>query len=295
MLVLLASSAAWRAAPTIFGDRKACSARAAPTMAVGDRKEPKSNTFVSLRQTFALAADARPPPAVERFLESARTAPRCLYCGWSRSGETLVLEEAFADADAPTAHWNAARPELDALTALSAPELHGPTAEIARCAVDATLYALDANAFSNFARDTDGHMTGLRACSLQQRFAVSEWAAAAPIMAAIVEAAKRERGVIHFGWARSNDRLFLRAAHQNEAAILRHIDGVAPLVAQLTAGPAALESTELHATTAQLNGCRSAVEDAYAGARCFARCGGFSRYEAWEGDFEGWKSNVRFS
>ena len=39
--------------------------RAAPaTMAVGDRKEPKSNTFVSLRQTFALAADARPPPAV---------------------------------------------------------------------------------------------------------------------------------------------------------------------------------------------------------------------------------------
>ena len=72
-------------------------------MAVGDRKEPKSNTFVSLRQTFALDADARPPAAVERFLESARTAPRCLYCGWSRCGETLVLEEAFADADAPTA------------------------------------------------------------------------------------------------------------------------------------------------------------------------------------------------
>ena len=38
-------------------------------------------------------------------------------------------------------------PLLDALTALSAPELHGPTAEIARCAVDATLYALDASAF----------------------------------------------------------------------------------------------------------------------------------------------------
>ena len=110
---------------------------------------------------------------------------------------------------------------------LSAPELHGPTAEIARCAVDATLYALDASSFSNFARDTDGHMTGLRACSLQRRFAVSDWAAAAPIMEAIVEAAKRERGVIHFGWARSDDRLFLRAAHQNEAAILRHIDGVA--------------------------------------------------------------------
>ena len=209
--------------------------------------------------------------------------------------KALVLDEAFADADAPTAHWNAARPELDALTALSAPELHGPTAEIARCAVDATLYALDASSFSNFARDTDGHMTGLRACSLQQRFAVSDWAAAAPIMEAIIEAAKRERGVIHLGWARSDDRLFLRAAHQNEAAILRHIDGVAPLVAQLAAGPAALEATELHATTAQLNGCRSAVEDAYAGARCFARCGGFSRYEAWEGDFEGWKSNVRFS
>ena len=104
MLVLLATCAAWRAAPTIFGDRKACSARAAPVpMAVGDRKEPKSNTFVSLRQTFALAADARPPPATEQFLESARTAPRCLYCGWSRSGDTLVLEEAFADADAPTA------------------------------------------------------------------------------------------------------------------------------------------------------------------------------------------------
>ena len=79
------------------------------------------------------------------------------------------------------------------------------------------------------------------------------------------------------------------------AAAVISAGGVAPLVAQLAAGPAALEATELHATTAQLNGCRSAVEDAYAGARCFARCGGFSRYEAWEGDFEGWKSNVRFS
>ena len=33
-------------------------------------------------------------------------------------------------------------------------------------------------------------MTALRACSLQQRFAVSDWAAAAPTMEAIVEAAK---------------------------------------------------------------------------------------------------------
>ena len=140
MLVLLASSAAWRAMPA--------------TMAVGDRKEPKSNTFVSLRQTFALGADARPPPAVERFLESARTAPRCLYCGWSRNEELLVLEEAFADADAPTAHWNAARLELDALAALSAPELHGPTAEIARCAVDATLYVLDARLATSRATPT---------------------------------------------------------------------------------------------------------------------------------------------
>ena len=38
--------------------------------------------------------------------------------------------------------------------------------------------------------------------------------------------------------------------------------GVAPLVAQLAAGPAALESTALHAPPAQLDSCRSAVEDA---------------------------------
>ena len=60
--------------------RPECRSTCRPTMAVGDRKEPKSNTFVSLRQTLA------PRVALHRGWngsESARTRRR-LYRGWSR-------------------------------------------------------------------------------------------------------------------------------------------------------------------------------------------------------------------
>ena len=76
---------------------------------------------------------------MERFLEK-RGRRHAALLRLEPSGDRAVLDEAFADADAPTAHWNAARAGSTRWTARAGAELHGLTAEIARCAVDA-IYA----------------------------------------------------------------------------------------------------------------------------------------------------------
>ena len=97
--------------------------------------------------------------------------------------------------------------------------------------------------------------------SFQPTFIVTDWAAIPRLMEAYVDHARSENGCSCCGWSRCEDRLFVSEAHRDADALVDHLNGVAPIVAQLLAGAAALERAELHGPASSFDACRNIVDE----------------------------------
>ena len=96
--------------------------------------------------------------------------------------------------------------------------------------------------------------------TIQPTFTVTDWAAAAPIMAEFVERTKTETGCIYYGWSRAGDKLFCREAYVDAAGVLAHLDNVGACVGKLLDGPATLDKIELHGPKEELDKCKAGMD-----------------------------------
>ena len=71
----------------------------------------------------------------EQFIEKAQNEPKCLYYGFSFSGDQVHCREGYRDADGVLAHLENVGPllgEFMKLADLTRLEIHGPAEEIAK-------------------------------------------------------------------------------------------------------------------------------------------------------------------
>lgn len=69
----------------------------------------------------------------EKFVESSRTEPKCLYYGFSFDGDEAHCREGYADAEGLLAHLNNVGPLLQEalqLAEIIRLEIHGPESEL---------------------------------------------------------------------------------------------------------------------------------------------------------------------
>jgi len=96
--------------------------------------------------------------------------------------------------------------------------------------------------------------------SREPTFTVTNWAAAKPLMAAWLEAARAERGLMFCGWTISGDKLACREACPDADFLIAHAQKVSPMLEKLLAGTATLDRMCIHAPAGDVDRCAEAMQ-----------------------------------
>ena len=113
--------------------------------------------------------------------------------------------------------------------------------------------------------------------TIHPTFTLLDKTKALPIMAKFVEATKKEKGCIYYGWTICGDKLFCREAYVNGAAVNAHLENVGKLIGEILAdGVAKLDSIEMHGDSKELEICKPGTKDL--GTKYFEVHSGFSKY-----------------
>eukprot|EP01083_Nonionella_stella_P120752 362119_1 len=83
-------------------------------------------------------------------------------------------------------------------------------------------------------------------CTIDPHFTVLDKAAAVPIMAEFVEATKKEKGCVYYGWTICGDKMWCREAYADGAAVVAHLENVGALVGKLLEKSCKLDSIGIH-------------------------------------------------
>jgi quinol monooxygenase YgiN len=105
-------------------------------------------------------------------------------------------------------------------------------------------------------------------CSIHPYFTILDEEQAKPIMEDFVKRTKMEKGCIYYGWDLVGDQLYCREAYVNAAAVLKHLENVAPCIDAILAGPAKLDRIEFHGPASELAKLQETADKL--GAKCFA-------------------------
>jgi len=274
---------------------------------------PYPYSLVTVHPTYEI----NDPSAVEQIMQAYVTqskAEACLcYCGFSTTrsapdssvvgdfsatvGDRLAVREAYPDGAAVLAHLsNVAklREELRAGPAtLTDLQLHGPAAALRECrgaVVDilssASFWEIESG-LSRIEKEAGGMPLPLVLTSLQSTFRVADADAARSVCDEAVKRSQTEEGCLYHGWTRCGDLLVCREAFGSASGLARHAENIRECMDALTAGPASLEASELHASVGQLKVFDEFVADTarergYCSRetpRFVAADSGYSRYE----------------
>jgi quinol monooxygenase YgiN len=257
-------------------------------MNVVDMKPYWDYDFFTVQPMYTVSDWARAKPIMADFLDRARTERGTMYSGWTVSGDKLFCREAYHDADAVIAHAANVAPAIDRLldgaATLDSFEVHGPAADLAKCADAMSAYNPErfeiVSGCTTIVRPYAGMMRGQAHFSMQLMFTVTEWEAARPLLDECVARTKATDGSIFYGWTRSGDRLFCRNAFTNAATLLAHLASVDEIMTSLLDGPATLESVSVHGPRTRLDECRAATTEYHGRPTAFfAIDSGFQKYE----------------
>jgi len=227
-----------------------------------------ANTFLTIQPTFTVSDWDAAAPIMADFVERTKTETGCLYYGWSRCGDKLFCREAYSDAAGVLAHLENVGPcvgqLLESAATLDGIELHGPGSECDKCKATmdgfgATYWEIDSG-ISFMSKEVGSVREAMSCMTIQPTFTVSDWDAAAPIMADFVERTKKEDGCVYYGWTKVGDKLFCREAYNDAAGVLAHLENVGPCVGQLLEACATLDKIELHGPAEELDKCKAAMD-----------------------------------
>ncbi|EOD39493.1 hypothetical protein EMIHUDRAFT_97705 [Emiliania huxleyi CCMP1516] len=268
-------------------------------MNVVDRTPPWSFNFTGVEPTYTVTDWAAARSVMAEYLNVARASRGAMFSGWTCAGDKLSCREAFGDASFAAEHLVAARETLAKLQAVATLEevrVYTPAADAALMeaareafSADVQLLELDGGATA-LVRPWGGMSRGSEFCSLTVDFAVSDWAAAAPLMQRCVELAVVEgKGCIYFGFSRNAGcQLVCRSAYATADALEAHLRGASPLAAAVgtlseDGEIATLDAARLDAPAATLEAMRADTLE-YHGCKVqpFSidpREGGFQRFE----------------
>jgi len=138
----------------------------------------------------------------------------------------------------------------------------GTVAETQAKDIPPSLLTGDVQGATKVATANDGSVTVkyYKFCSIHPYFTVVDHAAAKPIMDEFVEKTKAETGCCYYGWTLQGDKLFCREAYTDGDAVLAHLKNVGECIEKLLAGPAKLDSIEIHGPASELAKVKEATE-----------------------------------
>ena len=114
-------------------------------------------------------------------------------------------------------------------------------------------------------------------CTIHPKFTIKDWDAAMPILQEFVEKTSTEAGCIYYGWTKCGDKLFCREAYVDGDAVMAHLANVGSCIDALLAGPASLDSIEIHGPAAEIEKTKEGT--AALGTLYFELDSGFQNYE----------------
>jgi len=248
-------------------------------------------SFLTVQPTYTVSDWAKARPIMAEFLELSRSERGAMFSGWTVCGDKLFCRDGYHDAAAVTVHMKNVSPTIDKLLAsgaatLDSMQLHGPKAELDKCAESLASYAPQLFEIKEgctfLVRPYAGMSRSQSHYSVEACFTISSWGVAEPLMAACVERMRVTSGCLYFGWTSCGNKLYCRQAYINPAGVQNHVASIGPLLEELCNSAAKIDRVSLHGPKTGGEEAKSAVAAGYSGtsAQYFAVDSGFQKFEA---------------
>jgi len=224
--------------------------------------------FLTLHSTYIISDAEAIMPLTEEYNGLVKSESGLVYTGWdferskesytsvggytSVPGDRLFCRQAYRDADALLGHLSNVKPCVDKLLAgpasMGSVTLHGPASELAKCdAAGAECYEILPDGHSRIKKVSGGMPLPVQNCPLvHSTFAVADWAAAEPLIAAYTAATAKEGACIYSSFSRRGSTLFLREAFSGVTDIVKHIENAGGAMDALMSAGATLEACDVH-------------------------------------------------
>ena len=200
---------------------------------------------------------------MRRFVSSSQQTPGALDFGWSTAGDRLLWRGIYEDFEAMQRHHDALMHHVNDLVAetdasLQRFEIHGPSLGLLRAplekkqldpffALNADYFDVQEGSFSKWTSDTPKAL-----CETHERFKVTDWAKAGPIMKEFNDLTSKEPGCVYSSWSKKGDDLSWVESYTDGDAVAKHFELTGPIIEKLLDGPATLESAEVHGPRLEL-------------------------------------------